>query len=161
MMDNLHLNFLREKITDLKTALLYSNSESVLRLPTTIVTSINVDELGQIWLLVPRPPQNIQEFERNFPVKLNFYRKGKDFYLNVSGKGTIVLEPGELDEVADNVSVDSMNPDQWILLKVAVDAVEFHDHSMAEKHSWISAISAHVNRWISQDPGSYKPMAIH
>ena len=68
MVNPQHINFLSEKVKDLKTALFYSNSSSVLKLPAGVVTAINVDEVGQIWLLVPRPKQSVKEFERNFPV---------------------------------------------------------------------------------------------
>lgn len=161
--NNLHVNFLREKIGELKTALLYCNSKSVLKIPTTIVTAINVDDLGQIWLLVPRPSQNITEFERDFPVTLNFYRKGKNFYLNIDGKAGIVLEPGELDEMAENIETDPRSLlDQWILVKVKVIDTQYHDNRLAVKNSsWITNLSSHFNKLISPAAGSYKPLAIH
>jgi general stress protein 26 len=121
-----------------------------------------VDDIGQIWLLVSRPQQNIKEFEQRFPVTLNFYRKGKDFYLNVTGKATIVLEPGEIDEMVENMESDGNHvPDHWMLVKIEIIATEYHDNSMRVKNSWISALTSQVNKWISSPSNDYKPLAIH
>ena len=85
---NSDLPFLREKIQELKNALFFSQNSSLLRMATTIVSILKVDDLGQIWFFVPRPTQALQEFDREFPVKLEFFRKGKGFFFISPGRPT-------------------------------------------------------------------------
>ena len=92
---------LQKKISELRSALFFSLGESVLRMPTTIVTALKVDDVGQIWFFVNRPMQNIQEFDREFPARLEFCRKGKSFYLKILGKACIVNDPEELHGLVD------------------------------------------------------------
>jgi len=94
---NSDLPFLREKIQELKNALFFSENNSVLRMPTTIVSILKVDELGQLWFFTPRPSQALHEFGREFPVRLEFFRKGKGFFLHVTGKAYIVDDPEEIN----------------------------------------------------------------
>src|SRR6185437_7380352 len=97
MLPQTDLRFLQEKIQDLKNALFFSLNSSVLRIPTTIVSVIKVDEVGQVWFFVPRPRQAIHEFDREFPVRMEFFRKGRGYFLHVSGKAFIVTDPEEIN----------------------------------------------------------------
>ena len=69
--------FLQEKIKNLGSAIFFNQSDAVLKLPTSIVRIIHVDEYGYLWFFMQRPPQQLNEFEKEFPVKLDFFRKGK------------------------------------------------------------------------------------
>jgi hypothetical protein len=75
VMDTVQI-FLREKIKNLGSAIFFNQSDAVLKLPTSIVRIINVDEYGYIWFFMQKPPQQLNEFEKEFPVKLDFFRKG-------------------------------------------------------------------------------------
>ena len=72
MFTETQLHFFKEKINAVETALLINQSESVLRLPNRIVRVSHIDDVGQVWILVPRPMQHLSEFEKTFPVKLQF-----------------------------------------------------------------------------------------
>src|SRR5262245_40023162 len=97
MLPQSDLQFLRGKIQELRNALFFSQNTSLLRIATTIVSVIKVDELGQMWFFVPRPLQALHEFDHEFPVKLEFFKKGKDYFLHVSGKAFIVTDPEEIN----------------------------------------------------------------
>lgn len=90
MAQDLHLEFIREKIHRLRTAVMYSMSDSIFRLPNDIVTALRVDEQGQLWFVCRAYFPETEEQENSFPVRLRFYRKGVDFHVEVSGKATIV-----------------------------------------------------------------------
>src|SRR5579872_6692679 len=94
-----NLPFLQKKIQELKNALFFSQNSSLLRMATTIVTILKVDELGQLWFFVPRPQQALHEFDREFPVKLEFFRKGTGYYLHITGKAYIVNDPEEVNSL--------------------------------------------------------------
>ena len=103
MLTENQLNFFREKIQELRSALFFNTSNAVLKLPACIISTLKVDEAGQVWFFVNRPGQYLHEFDKEFPAKLNFFRKGKRFFLNLSGKAYIISDPEELNEL---VSVD-------------------------------------------------------
>jgi general stress protein 26 len=160
MLSETNLTFLQEKISDLRSALFYSLSNAVLKMPTTIVTALKVDEVGQIWFFVNRPMQNIQEFDKEFPARLNFFKKGKDFYLNIRGKACIVNDPEEVNglvSVSDEVKEKALS--QLVLVKVQIQTVEYMDKTPGEASGWLQSIRALFNRWFGSQP-VYRPYSL-
>lgn len=94
---NHQLSFLQQRIEEIGSAIFYNLSEAVLKLPTSIVTTLKVDEFGFVWFFVQKPKQHLTEFEQEFPVKLDFYRKGTGYFLQVTGKGHVVNDPEEMN----------------------------------------------------------------
>lgn len=92
MATDMNLQFIREKISQIRTAVMYSMSNSLTRLPNDIVTAVRVDDEGQLWFVCrgPLPFMKKDEYEKMFPARLCFYRKGVDYFVEVSGKATIV-----------------------------------------------------------------------
>ena len=90
MTRDLNLGFVREKVNQLRTAVMYSMSESTNRLPNDIVTAIKVDDEGQLWFICRGPHPAVKEYEQSFPARLSFFRKGYDYFIEVSGKATVI-----------------------------------------------------------------------
>lgn len=91
--------FLQSMIMDLQQALFFNDSQSVLRFPISIVNVLHADEVGQVWFIVKRPIQQLNEFDKEFHARLHFYKKGKDYYLHVGGKACIVSDPEDINTV--------------------------------------------------------------
>jgi hypothetical protein len=91
--------FLQEKIMELQQALFFDLSTSVLKLPTSVINALHVDEIGQVWFFINKPSQNTNEFENEFRSRLDFYKKGKNFYLHLRGKASIVSDPKGINNV--------------------------------------------------------------
>lgn len=130
MLSTQQFTFLEEKISDLKTALFISQHNSVLKFPTSIVNALKVDEAGQVWFLMTRPAQYLQEFDKEFPVKLDFFRKGKDHFLKIAGKAFIVNDPEEINSlvsISDDVKRDAMR--DYVLVKVRIMKAEYFETS--------------------------------
>lgn len=155
MVNTLHLSFLREKIEDIRSALFFSKSESVLKLPNCLVTALQVDEIGNVWLLAPRPKQQLKEFEQRFPVRLDFYQKGKEFYLNVSGNARIILEPSELDEMIETLRVQKNILKRWMLIKVQITDAQYHGTAPVIKTNWLNSLYTQINKWLFPDLQGY------
>src|SRR5579872_4542548 len=126
MLNQPDLQFLREKIQDLRSALFFSQNTSLLRMATTIVTILKVDDLGQMWFFVAKPRQVLQEFDREFPVKLEFFRKGKRFFLHVSGKAFIVADPEEINSLVYE-DIREQAAGHMVLIKVKMIAAEYFE----------------------------------
>ncbi len=97
MATNQQLNFLQEKIREIGSAICFNLSNSVLKLPTSIVTTLQVDDYGFVWFFIQKPKQLLTEFESEFPVRLDFFKKGKSHFLQVAGKARVVNDPEEMN----------------------------------------------------------------
>jgi len=160
MLTGTHLPFLQQKIYDLRSALFFSLSNAVLKMPTTIVTALKVDEVGQVWFFVNRPLQQIQEFDKEFPARLEFFKKGKPFFLKIMGKACIINDPEEVNglvSVSEEIKTKAMN--QLVLVKVKIQSVEYVENADLETNGWLHSIRNHINRWFGTQTG-YRPYTL-
>jgi len=157
VMDTVRL-FLGEKIKNLGSAIFFNQSDAVLKLPTSIVRIFNVDEYGYIWFFMQKPPQQLSEFEKEFPVKLDFFRKGLDYSLQVIGNGYIVSDPEELFVVITNIDeVKQFNPDEMVLIKVKMTRADYFDNITGAKSSRLQNAISVLQSWIFPHAPGYKP----
>ncbi len=92
----LQAGMIRSKIMELQSALFFTESASLLRLPTHVISSVGMDDEGQMWFVIPKPAQKIEEFEKEIPAKLDFFKKGTAFYVKVTGKAYLINDHAEL-----------------------------------------------------------------
>jgi general stress protein 26 len=158
MLNQSDLRFLREKIQDLRNAIFFSQNTSLLRMATTIVSISKVDELGQMWFFIPRPPQALHEFDREFPVRLEFFRKGKKFFLHVSGKAFIVTDPEEINSLVHD-DIRELASDHLVLIKVRMTKADYFESSgdLANASGWWKDVRAQVHSWMFNTRPGYKP----
>jgi general stress protein 26 len=137
MLNNSELRFLQEKIQDLRNALFFSQNTSLLRIATTIVSVLKVDELGQMWFFVSRPQQALHEFDREFPVRLEFFRKGKEFFLHVSGKAYIVTDPEEINGLVHE-EIREQTANHLVLIKVKMTKADYFESAakLTKRAGW-------------------------
>ena len=134
---NHQLSFLQKRIEKIGSAIFYNLSESVLKLPSTIVSTVKVDEFGFVWFYIQKPKQHLSEFEQEFPVKMDFYRKGTGCYLQVCGRGFVVADPEEMNfltmlpEDARKTGNDSL-----ALVKVKIEKADYHETRSMHNTSW-------------------------
>jgi hypothetical protein len=146
MLNQTDLRFLRGKIQELKHAIFFSQNTSLLRLATTIITLSKMDEMGQMWFFVPRPQQALQEFDREFPVRLEFFKKGRQFFLHVLGKAFIVTDPEEMNGLVHD-DIREQAADHLVLIKVRMlkaDYFETPAEGVRQAKWW--PVAQHLNR---------------
>ena len=152
---NQQLVFLQQKIQEIGSAIFFNLSDSVLKFPTTIVNTLKVDDYGYVWFFVKRPKQDIKEFEAEFPVRLDFFRKGKNYFLQVMGKAWVVTDPEIINDYAvlpENVPSISVN--DMVLVKVKILKAEYQDTQTSAKSSWWQSAMHTVQAWF-KSPGAY------
>lgn len=148
MATNQQLSFLQEKIREIGSALFFNLSESVLKLPTSIVSTLKVDDYGFVWFFVQRPRQQLKEFEMEFPVRMDFFKKGSGCFLQVNGKGWVVTDPEELNgfvtlpEDAKKLALNEM-----VLVKVKIMRAEYHETRTANSQTWWQSAVNTVTTW--------------
>ena len=139
-----HLQFIASKIVDLNVALFTCQANSLLRLPNSIVYTHKVDEDGNIFMFMPRPKQLISQFEKEFPVGLNYFKKGKSHFLNIYGKARIINDPEELnsyDLTFEEIN-QALNTD--MLIKVKILKADYYEKDLAKKNSWLNKVKSFV-----------------
>jgi general stress protein 26 len=158
MLSKTQITFLQEKVLQLRSALFFSMSNSVLKIPTTIVSALKVDEVGQVWFLIHRPSQQIQEFDKEFPAKLDFFKKGENFYLKLIGKACLVSDPEELNEVISVGDEDKQKAsDGFILVKVRVSQISYYVNEEEQTSTWIGTIRSQFSKWLHKPQPRLRP----
>jgi hypothetical protein len=157
MATNQQLNFLQEKIQEIGSAIFFNLSDSVLKLPTSIVNTLKVDDYGFVWFFIQRPRQNLKEFETEFPVRLDFFRKGKSYYLQVFGKGWVVTDPEEVNFSVDlSEDMKQMAMKDMVLVKVKILKAEYSGAMAGSRHSWWQNAFSSVTTWF-RNSNNYRP----
>jgi hypothetical protein len=123
MANDVNLQFIREKITQLRSAVMYDASDGLVKLGNDIVTAIRVDDEGQLWFVTNNPQHPVEECEQSFPARLCFYRKGIHFTLEISGKATIVNDDYSYDYIVPDV--DRAKKSKKVLVKLAMINIEY------------------------------------
>lgn len=152
------IHFLMEKISDIRSALFFSQNNDIIKMPTSIITVLRVDDEGHIWFFVNRPQQYLDAFEKEFPARLDFFRKGKSYFLQVSGKAYIVNDQeiiNELAGAAPNVQEGALH--ELLLMKVKMYNAEYFDNSTEEKSYWWQNFTQTIQRWFFNNKLGYRP----
>src|SRR5450755_1918656 len=150
----LSIAFIEAKIKELENALFFSMSDAVLKIPTCVVKVLQTDELGQIWFVIPKPPQFIHAFDKTFPVKLDFFRKGKEYYIKVFGKAYLVNDPEEINSVEclNEHTKQRARNSEAVIVKVKINRAEYVETSPAKvsAKAILHQVKNKLDEWLQQ-----------
>ncbi|MGZ8536654.1 MAG: hypothetical protein ACXWV9_00260 [Flavisolibacter sp.] len=157
MATNQQLNFLQGRIRDIGSAIFFNESDSVLKLPTSLVTTLKVDDFGFVWFLIKKPKQNLREFDNDFPARLDFFKKGKTYFLQVMGKGMVVTDPEEVNSFLNIPEEEKENLlNEMVIVKVKMTKAEYFETRTVRTSWWQSAVSAFTT-WFRNSNNQYRP----
>ena len=128
------LQFIREKIYRLHSAIMYSMSNELIKIPNCIVSVLRIDGEGHLWFQCKAPLLHIQHYEQNFPARLHFFRKGFKYFVEVSG--STVITSREYDD-----------KNGTLVLKMNINHVEYTE-PQTRKKTWIDQIMEESYSWI-------------
>lgn len=121
------------RIMDLKQALFFCQNHSILKLPVSLVNVLHVDELSHIWFVINRPSQQLEQFDPTFEARLELYRKGITFHMQVTGKAFLVADPEEVTAVTSLVpSLKSVMTENVVLVRMKAEKVHYFPHRSEE-----------------------------
>ena len=167
MQANQQLCFLKEKIQEIRSAIFFNLSQSVLRFPTSIVEALKVDDLGFVWFCIQKPKQDLREFDNEFPVRLDFFKKGKNYFLQVEGKAWIVNDPEEINMLSSWDTIpggEGQKMDNMVLVKVKMIKAQYHETGSIERAAnntwWQNAVS-NIYTWFRSANGGYRGEVFH
>jgi hypothetical protein len=135
MMHDTNLQFIRERISELKSAIMYNNSQDVLRVPNNIAEAVEVDKEGVLWFTIKRPAGFMQQCDQVFPARLHFYRKGFFYHIEVSGKATVVNY------------MYSDHKEDIVLLRMDMNEVEYTEPQGVRERSSIEKYAKQAYSW--------------
>ena len=143
------MSVLKSKITELQTALFYTESVSPIKLPTHVITAVEVDVEGRIWFAVPRPTMHIEAFEKEVLAKLDFFKKGKDFFVKVKGVAALLTDASTINgfETLSADMKEKMNDDKSIGIMVKIEDVQFVDNTPKPAQNWLKASRSQLSSW--------------
>jgi len=148
MITDMPTRFLQKKIIELQSALFFPDNDSVLKIPTHVINAAEVDEEGQIWFMIPKPTQQIHEFDREFPAKLDFFRKGKGFYLKIQGKASIIDNSDDSQGSLPEGMREKLENEQLVAIKVKVQSADYFENVPRPSSNWIQNSTSHFMNWL-------------
>lgn len=143
------INVLKSKITELQTALFYTESVSPIKLPTHVITDVEVDIENRIWFAVPRPAMHIDAYEKEVLAKLDFFKKGKDFFVKVKGVAVLLTDAATVNGF-ESLSAEmkaKMNDDKSIGIMVRIEDTQFVDNTPKPSQNWLQASRSQLSSW--------------
>jgi len=149
MIQDLSIAFLKEKIKELENALFMSESNALVSLPTHIVRISEVDEEGNIWFIIPKPTQVIESFSKEMPAKLDFFKKGKDFFLKISGVASIAWSIAEMKcPILASQFCGSFEKNNVVAVKVKVESSEYVGKTARPSSNPLLYVGSQVYNWL-------------
>jgi hypothetical protein len=129
-----NLSFIQEKIKDINVALFKSEINSELQLPNNIIQTLKVEDDGHIWFFTSCAGDYAKSIERSFYAYLDYYKKGTDCRIQLSGKATIVE-----DEDGDFLSISNYSKTtagRLVLVKMKIMQAEYFENKYHPNLSW-------------------------
>ena len=136
---------LKSKIMELQSALFFTESNSIVKLPTHVISDVELDSEGSIWFVIPKPPMHIEAYDKEMPAKLDFFKKGTDFFVKVRGTAFLQTEATEASLSAE--MRQRMQGADVILVKVQVQENELVDNSPKPSQNWLQASRSQLSSW--------------
>lgn len=129
-----NLAFLQEKIKDIKIALFKSEMNSELQLPNNIIETLKVEEDGYVWFFTSCAGDYAKHVDKSFYAYLDYYKKGTDCRIQLSGKASIVEDDnGEL-LIISNYSRSTAS--RLVLVKMKIMQAEYFENKQTVNNTW-------------------------
>ena len=144
----LQAGVLKSKIMELQSALLFTESSSLVKLPTHVIAGVDMND-EEIWFVIPKPVQHIEAFDKEIPAKLDFFKKGMDFFVKVKGTAFIVTDREEIanSSVISDEMRERMKDPKVIAIKVKIQEADLIDNSPKPSNSWFQASRSQLSSW--------------
>ena len=158
MLSDIHVGFMRDRIIEIGSALFANTGNATFKLPTSIISVLRVDEAGNIWFFLHNPDLYMEDGDKEFPARLDFYRKGKSFFLQISGKALVITDPREIRKLAGDVPAASFA--RLMLVKVQVEHASYYEQrerTVNLLQTWWHAIC----KYLFQESPVYRPYKVH
>jgi hypothetical protein len=119
-----NLEFINNKIREIKVAMFRAEASSLQCPPNNIITTLKTDDHGHIWFLTSCNKVYAKNIDKCFYASLDYYQKGTDCRLRISGSASIVE-----DNVETPIRVSKNDKAQGIfLIKLKIMNAEYYEN---------------------------------
>jgi general stress protein 26 len=136
--DDENLRFLKEKIKSIRFAIFRADIHSEISLPNNIIEALKVDDDGTIWFITSCIGKHSKTVDRTFYANLDFYRKGSNCRLQLSGKATVVEDDDQAYFTMSNYS--NTLKESLVLIKMKIMQAEYFEHNHEEAHTMMDKL---------------------
>ena len=158
-----NLCFIKDRIGEIRSVILHSISNELIKIPSSIITVLRVDENGQLWFFVKRPAQVMFDHEKSFPARLQFYRKGRPFFLQVTGYAGVsdnkeaINEFTNLEKETEGIAMQNL-----MLIKLKMTKAEYYEQksSSCERFS-VQHFFQNLYSSLFKPAGHYRPIELN
>ena len=158
-----NLYFIKERISEIGSAILYSMSNELIKIPACIITVLKVDEDGQLWFFVNRPAQKLYDYEKSFPARLQFYRKGKPFFIHVTGHAGVnencktINDFTGLEKQTEDLAMQNL-----LLIKLKMTKAEYYEPKPSfPKRNRFQSIFQNLYSSLFKPSNTYRPFELN
>ena len=147
------MTFLKQKINEIKIALFRTEeTNSEFKLPNNIIETIKVDDDGSVLFLTAfKGYHDIDKmFDKTFFAYLDYYKKGSDCHLHLSGKVNIVHNGQEPNNTKYN-----MNSYGVVLIRMKITHAVFYENKVLTNAPWPQKIRSAINHLFTPYPRVY------
>ena len=124
-----NLDFLKDKISQIGVAIFKAESNSLLQLSNTIVRTLKTDSNGNVWFFTSCNREYAKNIDPNFYAYLDFFQKGSECRLQVSGKASIIADDSDVD-TAPVINMHNNSRDV-VLVKMKIQHAEYTENKPA------------------------------
>lgn len=132
--------FIQDKLSQVENAVMYPMSDNIGKLPNDVIHFLRIDDCGQIWFTGHKPRGWVRTYDQQFPVKLLFYRKGVDFYIETSGVATIA-NPEEILQNRNDIG------QSCVLFKMTPSLLEYTETGKPHGTPGLNKLTSGIYNW--------------
>lgn len=145
---------LQELISDIRVCIFLTTGQSG-RSISRPMTVVHTDDKGGIWFYARQDSHTVKDIELETFVELVFSHPGKDTYLHVQGRASVVTDTAALEEKWDPVVYawvpDGLNDPDLCLIRVKTDEAHYWSAASIKMRSVFQAfLSAFTGKKVPQ-----------
>ena len=149
---NPDLNFVQSKIADIRTALFFCGSNTILPFPAYIVSAIKTNENDLICFFVITCWDNNVFYQGLFPGKLEFYRKGYPFTLKIDGDVKLISGKTAMQDLLPFPLIDEVY-NGVLLVSVKIQRVIYNELISTRKFNPVQRVYSFMKKMLRSLPG--------
>lgn len=135
-----NLEFLKEKIEDIKIALFKTELDVELHLPNNIIQTLKVENDGTVWFFTSSNGNHVNQIDKPFYAYLSYQKKGSSCRLQLSGKANLVEH--EDDGLFSICNYSKGSYGKLVLVKMKIMQAEFFENKFSENDSWTEKLKS-------------------
>lgn len=156
-MSELHVGFVRERVKEIRSALFFHEGGTAFIFTATIISALDLDTEGNICFFITRPDYQMVMEDLHFPGRLDFFRKGKPFFLKVSGMASMITDEQENNNYLRRYGISGRKEIVPLLLvKLKVDHVEYYEPHRRFGNWGLMRVLAKLMAWADHHDPDYR-----